>query len=116
MRFSDVTGERVFDVIAAVIDPLARIIEDESVKQSFKGKGTPAERLRKVVPVVIQNHKNDVCEILAAIEGCTVEEYVNGLTLSKLLGDVFGLLTDEEFLGFLPSMTVAGSSSENTTA
>lgn len=117
MRLSEVKGERAFEVIAEIIDPIANIAEDESVTAIFKREPangrTPAQvflgKLKKAVPVVAREHKEDVVRILAAVGDTTPEQYMSGCTLASLTADVFSLMTDEEFLAFLPSATEAGS-------
>ena len=36
MRLSDIKGDRVFDVIADIIDPIANIASDETASALFK--------------------------------------------------------------------------------
>ena len=36
MRLSDIQGDRVFDVIADIIDPVANIAEDDDAASFFK--------------------------------------------------------------------------------
>lgn len=112
MKLSDVKGDRVLDVIADLIDPIANIAQDKDVAEMFKRKAVPegmeareffAARMRKGVPVLLKGHKQDVIAILAAIEGVTPEEYTDMLDLAKLFTDTMELLTDEAFIGFLSS-------------
>lgn len=106
MRLSDVKGERVFDAIADIIKPIANIAQDESAAALFKREKVPdgmtakaflTARLKKVVPALLKEHKEDLIAILAAIEGETAEEYAGTLTLAKLISDVTELLTDDAF-------------------
>lgn len=109
MKLSDIKGERVFDVIAEVTDPLYRIASDEAVmgafqgaaKASGEGKTDYAKALRGIVPVLLNTHRDDLVAILSAVNGVAAEEYLEGLTMPKLFGDVYDVLTDEELLGFL---------------
>lgn len=110
MKLSDIKGERVFDVIAEVTDPLYRIASDEAVIGAFQGaaqasgadgKTDYAKALRGIVPVLLKTHRDDLVAILSAVNGVTAEEYLEGLTMPKLFGDVYDVLTDEELLGFL---------------
>lgn len=110
MKLSDIKGERVFDVIAEVTDPLYRIASDEAVMGAFRGAAKAsgedgetdyAKALRGIVPVLLKTHRGDLVAILSAVNGVTAEEYLEGLTMPKLFGDVYDVLTDEELLGFL---------------
>lgn len=112
MKLSDIKGERVFDVIADIIDPIANVAQDKDVAEMFKRKAVPegmeaneffAERMRKGVPALLKGHKQDVIAILAAIEGVTPEQYEVSLDFPKLFTDVMELMTDDAFLGFLSS-------------
>lgn len=119
MKLSDIKGDRVLDVIADVIDPIANIAQDEDVAAMFKRKAVPegmeardffAERMRKGMPALLKGHKHDVIAILAAIEGVTPGEYTDTLNLAKLFTDAMELVTDDAFLDFLSSSeTVKGA-------
>ena len=41
MKLSDVKGDRVFDVIADIIDPIANIAEDEKASAMFRREKLP---------------------------------------------------------------------------
>lgn len=106
MKLSDVKGDRVFDVIADIIDPIANIAEDENAVAMFKRERLPQgmttkqfiiKRARKSVPVLLRSHKADIITILAAIEGVPSEEYVGVLNMVKLVHDCTELLTDDAF-------------------
>lgn len=106
MRLSDVKGERTLDVIAEIVDPIANIAEDEVASELFTRKKLPdgmspkkftLQRVRKSVPVLLKDHKNDVITILSAIEGTSPKKYTGALNLAKLFKDCIELLTDETF-------------------
>lgn len=129
MRLSDVKGDRVVDVIADVIDPIASIAEDEKAKELFSKKVLPEgmtpkqfllKRVKAHLPEILRTHKGDFIAILATIEGVTPEEYAKGLDLVKLIRDCTELLTDEVFITFFTSLqstedvTSCGSAVEDT--
>ncbi len=102
MRLSEIKGERVFDVIGEIVVPIANIAEDSGVQTaigSCKGK-KPLDAAKSVVPIIIRKHKADLVAVLAAVNGVTTEEYERELTMAKLFGDVYEILTDEELLSF----------------
>lgn len=112
MRLSDIRGERVLDVIADIATPVISIASDEDALAFFKSQPpeegqTPteafAERMKVAAPALMKSHRDDLVTILAALDGVTVEEYVEGMTLGSVLVDVFELLTDEAFEDFLSS-------------
>lgn len=126
MRLSDIQGERVFDVIADIIDPIANIAEDDDAASFFKREKLPdgvtakdflMQRARKTIPALLKGHKSDIIAILAAIEGVDANEYRNSLNLVKLMRDATELLTDEAFGELFisaQSETSSGSAQANT--
>ena len=126
MRLSDIQGERVFDVIADIIDPIANIAEDEQASAMFRREKLPegmtaeefvTQRARKALPVLFKNHKGDIVDILASIDGVSAESYKGALNLVKLMRDATELLTDEAFGAlFLSAQSgkSSGSAQENT--
>lgn len=112
MKLSDIKGDRVLDVIADVIDPIANMVQDEDVAAMFKREAVPdgmgardffAKRMRKGLPVLLKGHKADIIAVMAAIEGVTPGQYAASLDFPRLFTDVMELVTDDVFLNFLSS-------------
>ncbi len=112
MKLSDIKGDRVLDVIADIIDPIANMVQDKDVAAMFKREAVPdgmeardffAKRMRKGLPVLLKSHKADIIAVMAAIDGVTPEQYAASLDFPKLFTDVMELVTDEAFLNFLSS-------------
>lgn len=112
MKLSDIKGDRVLDVIADIIDPIATMVQDKDVAAMFKREAVPdgmeardffAKRMCKGLPVLLKSHKADIIAIMAAIEGVTPKQYVASLDFPKLFTDVMELVTDDAFLNFLSS-------------
>lgn len=106
MKLSDIHGERVFDVIADIIDPIANIAEDEKASAMFRREKIPEgmtvkefamQRARKALPALLKGHKGDIIAILASIEGVSADAYKGTLNLAKLMRDATEILTDEAF-------------------
>lgn len=126
MKLSDIQGERVFDVIADIIDPIANIAEDETASALFKREKLPegmtakefmTQRARKALPALLKGHKGDIIAILASIEGVSAESYKGALNLVKLMRDAAELLTDDAFTALFlsaQSENSSGSAQENT--
>ena len=126
MRLSDIQGERVFDVIADIIDPIANIAEDEQASAMFRREKLPegmtvkqfaTQRARKSLPALLKGHKDDIISILAAIEGVSTDAYKGSLNLVKLMRDTAELLTDDAFTALFlsaQSENSSGSAQENT--
>lgn len=133
MRLSDVKGDRVIDVIADIIEPVANIGMDENITAIFKKVDKIPEgmsnvqftldRVRKFAPALLRKHKQDAIIILSTIAGVSQEEYTKKLTLTGLINDLTELFTDPEFETlFMQWQTsenketvTSGSVSENTT-
>ena len=112
MKLSDIKGDRVLDVIADIIDPIANMVQDKDVAAMFKREAVPdgmeardffAKRMCKGLPVLLKGHKADIVAIMAAIEGVTPEQYAASLDFPKLFTGVMELVTDDAFLNFLSS-------------
>lgn len=112
MKLSDIKGDRVLDVIADIIDPIANMVQDKDVAAMFKREAVPdgmeardffAKRMRKGLPVLLKGHKADIIAVMAAIEGVTPEQYAASLDFPKLFTDIMELVTDDAFLNFLSS-------------
>lgn len=112
MKLSDIKGDRVLDVIADIIDPIANMVQDKDVAAMFERKAVPegmdardffAKRMCKGMPVLLKGHKADIIAVMAAIEGVTPEQYAESLDFPKLFTDVMELVTDNTLLDFLSS-------------
>ena len=128
MKLSDVKGERVFEVLADIIDPIANIAEDEQAAALFKKAKLPEgttpgkfllERARKAVPPLLRGHKNDIIAILAAIEGVEPETYKGTLNMFRLFKDCTARLSDEAcselFISAQRTGDTSGAAQETTT-
>lgn len=112
MRLSDVKGERTFEVVADIIEPVYRIAQDEAAVEMLSPKPCPegedpkhfmARRLVAGVPALLRSHKGDLVAIMAAIEGEDAEEYAASLDLAKLVASLAELVFDPALMGFLAS-------------
>ena len=109
MKLSEIRGERALDVIADLIDPVISIASDENASALFRREKCPddmepsafaMDKVRRSVPTLIRDHKDELCVILSTIEGVPTDEYLEGLSIAKLVHDVLELLGDEEFQSF----------------
>ena len=122
MRLSDVKGERTFEVVADIIEPVYRIAQDEAAVEMLSPKPCPegedpkrfmARRLVAGVPALLRSHKGDLVAIMAAIEGespSIAEENAASLDLAKLAVSLTELVSDPALMGFLAS--AAGGTGE----
>lgn len=110
MKLSQIKGDRCFEVIADIIEPVAIIAADQSTMELFKPKKTPEgmdpkqfflQRMREGLPSLLKEHKNEFVAIMAALNGVDKKKYLQDLNLAKLFSDVIDMLNDEALLGFL---------------
>lgn len=102
MKLSDIKGERVFDVVADMIEPVANIASDKEAMgliKNFHGKDRKEllARAKEIAPKILKGHKRDFVTIFAALEGVSTKEYLAKLNMPKLITDLIELLTDESF-------------------
>ena len=94
---SDFRDEQALDLLADVFEPVVKIMSDNEFLTAFdKGKRLEA------VKIAIKNHKPEVMEVLAAMEGVPVSEYhCNVFTVPIRLGEVVGAIMKEpELMAF----------------
>lgn len=110
---SEYKDEEALDMLADLIDPVINIFGDKEVADWYK-----AGVIIKSVQVAIKNHKDDVINMLAVLEGVPKEDYhCNLLTLPKMLVNIWN---DPELRDFFESQslkdseTPSGSVTENT--
>jgi hypothetical protein len=110
MKLSEIKGERVFDVVADLVDPVANIAGDKEATEFLQPKPCPdgmaprefmVQRIRKALPKLLRDHKGDLAAIIAVLKGVDAKKYMAGLTLAALVNDLVELFDDEEFLAFL---------------
>lgn len=70
MKLTDITNERALDTWADILEPVAEIIADDTVKEKFRN-----DSKLKLVQYVIKTHKKAVIEILARLDGCDPKNY-----------------------------------------
>lgn len=109
MKLSDVKGERVFDVVADIIDPIVTIASDKESAKLFHRDKCPKgmepwqfflQKVKESLPKLIRTHKTELVAILSTIKGVSADEYVKEMTFASLFADLTELATDAEFVSF----------------
>lgn len=128
MKLSDIKGDRVFDVIAELIDPICNIAEDDAAMALFRRERLPdgmtakqflLKRTKKAAPALLKGHKSDMIAILSAIDGTAKDVYTEKLNLVQLVNDFIEMMTDDAFKDLFTSAqseNSSGSAQENTEA
>ena len=119
MKLEEIKGEKAFDAISGMVTAITNIAGDEdfikAVKE-MKGKKDKGAVIKTIVPVLLDDHRDDVVTILSIMNGQSREEYLAELTPQKLIADIWNVLTDEDIIGFLSPVKTAkdsGSTSGN---
>ena len=128
-KLSDIHGDEAIDVVADLIEPIADLAGDKDVKALFaKEKPKDGEsvndynlrRLKTIAPKLLKTKKAQVIEIMAIIDGKSIEDFnktVNVFTLPALL---LQNLADKELVELFTSATLtesdapSGVAQENT--
>lgn len=67
-KLSEIKGEEAIDVLADILGPITEIAGDAEVKAGLE------TNVAKCVSIALKKYKKEVLEILAAINGKSVEE------------------------------------------
>lgn len=99
MKLSDFENEQAIDLLANILEPIAKILDDGEIEKLWKS-GKPKVLL---VRYALKNHKNSVVEIIAAMHGETPDNYsFNIISLTK---DLLELLNDPELVSVFQSQS-----------
>lgn len=107
------TNDEQLDLFADLIEPTSKILTDTAVAEAFKNGDT-----FKGVRTAIKNHKPEIIEILALVDGVEPEKYEVpsplGLTV-KIMGFINKPEVQELFTsqGQMNAADVSGSATEN---
>ena len=108
MRISEFKNGDAIDLLVDLIDPASKIINDSKVQEAIKAKHSKLH----IAKLVLKEHKAEIIEILAMLDGKTVEEY--SCTPVTIIKDLLELLSDEELVSFFSlqqaQMTTGGAS------
>lgn len=85
----NIYGEEALDLFADLLEPATAIIGDKEVAEAARAKNLP-----RAVKLAIKGHKQEVIEILAALNGEAPEEYAKGMTVLTLPVELLKLLND----------------------
>ena len=115
MKLSDYKGEEALDLIVELLDPITKIMSDKQIADAYQ-KVSKLEAIK----IAIKNHKTEVIEILAILDGEDPKEYeVNIFTLPV---KILEILNDPELIKLFGSQgqtggaKSSGSVSENIEA
>lgn len=93
MKISEIHGEECLDVFADLIEPMAEIMADKEIAKEAKANNVAA-----AVKYAIKNHKRAVIEVLAILDGKTVEEYTKEINVFSLPAKILEILNEPEVM------------------
>lgn len=70
MKLSEIKGDRAFDALADIIEPVSTIMTDQEVLDTYRG----APKM-ELVKLLLKKHRKAITEIMAILDGVPVEEY-----------------------------------------
>ena len=117
MRLSDYKGEQALDLLADLMEPVDGIMADKAIADAVKRNRPKLE----IAKTAIKNHKREVVEILAILDGENPENYAEKITIFSLPSKLLEILNDPDFMSLFTSQgqkteTSSGSAMGNTKA
>lgn len=115
MRITDYKGEDALDLLADILEPAAEVFGDKEFQRVY-----PNGSRLKAAQYALKNHKAEILQIMARVEGVDVSEYNPGVW--ALPGLLLDLLNDPELVSLFTSQgqsaekTSSGPATENTGA
>lgn len=87
-KLSEIKGEEAIDVLAEILEPITMISSDEEVKAGFE------TNVAKCVSIALKKYKKEVLEILACVNGKSVEETCEEIGVLSLPAYVMEILEE----------------------
>lgn len=122
MKISEIKGEKLFDILADVIEPITNIADSAPMQAIFddiaaRSKDNDAQsiaqftidEIRAHVPQLLRENKKDMIKLLSVLNEQTTQEYCADLTLGKLMSDSLDLLAQDEMVRFLQMQGLSNS-------
>lgn len=106
MKLSDVKGARAFDVLLELGETIRPLADDPEVVALFKDRKIPkgmsgnefgAQWCGKALDVLVTRHKDTFVAIESTINDITPEEYLESVTIGKMVNDASELYVDDAF-------------------
>src|SRR5574344_1669925 len=115
MKLSQLTTDDAFDVLCELTPYINNIITDEVLVDELKAKvkatgeetkaeimAMGADKINKLVPIVLKGHKSDVLGILSVVN-CVDADEIGKQSIIKAMMQIRDLIKDKDFLDFFKS-------------
>lgn len=104
MKLSEIKGERAIETIADIIEPIGNIMSDPEAKKMLgHDKSQKKVPIFKVLPILLKSHKNDIYQILAVVNGVTIEEYIKNSNMVTVINDFSDVIMDDSIQALFTS-------------
>lgn len=121
MRLSEMNTEQTMDLLVNITPAIMEIVKDEELIKVFSERVKPKkgmskeeinklamnkgfEKIGKLVPMLLGNHRNNIYTILAEINGKSIDE-VKSQNPIKTIGQIQELLQDKELISFFSQLS-----------
>lgn len=101
MKISDIKNEEAIDLLIDCVDPAVNIFSDEKFREKLKKAETTKGKI-SAAKYAIKNHKKDVIELLAVLNGQAVEEY--SANVFEMMVQILEIFNDENMQDFFVSL------------
>lgn len=117
MKLSEYKGEKALDLLADLIEPAAAIMADKEITNAVRANLPKI----KIVKAAIKNHKAEVIEILAILDGEDPKKYAEKVTLFTLPAKLLEIFNDPDLMNLFTlqgqkTETLSGSATESIEA
>jgi hypothetical protein len=115
MKLSNLSTDEALDVLCELTPYINNIVTDDVLLDELKAKvkatgnetkaeimAMGAEKINKLVPIVLKGHKKDVYGILAVLNDTDVDA-IGKQNVIKTISQIRDLIKDKEFLDFFKS-------------
>jgi hypothetical protein len=122
MKLSKLSTDEALDALCELTPYINNIVTDDVLLDELKAKvkatgnetkaeimAMGAEKINKLVPIVLKGHKKDVCGILAVLNDTDVDA-IGKQNAIKTMSQIRDLIKDKEFLDFFKSCAEPGRS------
>lgn len=93
-KLSDATNEEAIEILAEILEPCSAIFTDTELKKAFEN----GESQLVIVKKALQNHKSEIIQIMATLDGVPVEDYKCNIFTLPL--KIIEILNDKELAPF----------------
>ena len=94
-KLSEFKGDKAFEVIDQLLDPIAQIAQDEEFKKARENKGAS---IKSLAHKLIKDHRDEIVTILAVISEQKPEDLRNSISPVDILNGTIAVFSDEDML------------------